>query len=278
MLINDLHHACERGQFVVHYQPQVSTNSSAITGFEALLRWNHPEHGLISPVQFIPLLEELGLIIEVGRWVLKTACRQNVKWQNAGLPPVRMAVNLSAHQFYRDDIVRTVQEALRETGMDPQWLELELTESLTLDDTETTINTMHELKRLGISLSLDDFGTGWSSLSYLRRFPLDRIKIDRSFIRDLSEPGSAAVVRSILSLAQNLDLACVAEGVETSEQLDYLQTQMCGELQGFLYSPAVPEHECIELMRRGKPEFITLPNGTGAIMTEQLVGTHPGLS
>ena len=269
MLTKDLHHACERGQFVLHYQPQVSTNSSAITGFEALLRWKHPEHGMISPAQFIPLLEELGLIIEVGRWVLTTACLQNAKWQKEGLPSVRMAVNLSAHQFYRGDIVRTVQEVLCETGLNPKWLELELTETLTLDDTEATINIMQELKRIGVSLSLDDFGTGWSSLSYLRRFPLDRIKIDRAFMRDLSQPGSAAVVRSIVSLARNLNLTCIAEGVETHEQLRYLQKQMCGELQGYLYSPAVPEQACTELLRHGKPEFTTVPNGAEAVMTGQ---------
>jgi diguanylate cyclase (GGDEF)-like protein/PAS domain S-box-containing protein len=256
MLVNDLRHACERGEFVLHYQPQVSTDSGAITGMEALLRWHHPKQGLISPNQFIPLLEDLGLMVEVGDWVLRTACLQNVTWQREGLPPVRVAVNLSAQQFYRGDIVGTVEKVLYETGLSPEWLDLELTETLTLDDTETTINLMHDLKQLGLRLSLDDFGTGWSSLSYLRRFPLDRIKIDRSFMRDIvSQPAAEAVVRSIMSLARNLGLDCIAEGVETHEQLDYLQKQMCSEMQGFLYSPALPAPDCSALLRSGKVDF-----------------------
>ena len=263
MLVNDLHHASARGQFVLHYQPQISTKSGAITGVEALLRWDHPQHGLISPIEFIPLLEELGLIIEVGRWVLKTACLQNVAWQKEGLSPVRMAVNVSAQQFYRDDLARTVNEVLCESQLNPQWLELELTETLTLDDSETTINIMHKLKLLGVSLSLDDFGTGWSSLSYLRRFPLDRIKIDRSFMREIStHPAAEAVVTSIIDLARNLGLTCIAEGVETMEQLDYLERRRCAEIQGFLYSPALSALDCGTLMRSGKPDFIIMPSVT----------------
>lgn len=261
MLANDLRNACARGQFALHYQPQVSPNVGVITGVEALLRWYHPQHGLISPATFIPLLEELGLIVEVGRWVLKTACQQNVAWQKEGVPPLRMAVNLSAQQFYRGDIVRTVEEVLNETGMHPKWLELELTETLTLDDSETTINIMRALKRLGISLSLDDFGTGWSSLSYLRQFPLDRIKIDRSFMRDLpTQPGAEAVVKSIMSLARNLGLTCVAEGVETVEQLDYLQKHMCSEIQGFIYSPALTASDCSQILRQGGSGIPMMPS------------------
>jgi len=249
-LENDLHQACARGEFVVYYQPLISTELGSITGVEALLRWFHPEEGLISPAEFIPQLEELGLIVEVGEWVLRTACMQNVAWQKEGLQPVRVAVNLSAQQFYRGDIVATVERVLRETGMEPEWLELELTEGLTLDDSESTIKIMHDLKRIGVSLSLDDFGTGWSSLAYLRKFPLDRLKIDRSFMRDItSESAAEAVVRSIISLASNLGLGCVAEGVETHQQRDYLQKQMCHEMQGFLYSPAVPGTECGDMMR-----------------------------
>lgn len=239
-LEKDLHEACERNEFVLNYQPLIATDSGLITGVEALLRWHHPEQGLISPAAFIPLLEEMGLMIEVGRWVLRTACLQNVAWQKAGFPPIRMAVNVSAQQFHRGEIVRTVEEVLRETGLEPKWLEVELTESLTLDESDATIQIMHDLKRLGVSLSLDDFGTGWSSLSYLRRFPLDRLKIDRSFMRDItSKPAAAAVVRSILDLAFNLGLACTGEGVETHQQLTYLQQQTCAEIQGFLFSPAV---------------------------------------
>lgn len=249
-LDHDLRRALHRSEFVLHYQPLVSTTMRSITGVEALLRWRHPEHGLIPPLQFIPQLEELGLMIEVGHWVLETACRQNVEWQRQGLPPIRVAVNLSPQQFYREDIVATVARILDKTGLDPQWLELELTESLTLDDTETTIQIMRDLKALGVSLSLDDFGTGWSSLSYLRRFHLDRIKIDRSFLRDIaSQPAAEAVVRTILTLGRNLGLTCVAEGVETPQQLDYLRKQKCGEIQGFLYSPAIPASDCTALLR-----------------------------
>jgi diguanylate cyclase (GGDEF)-like protein/PAS domain S-box-containing protein len=249
-LENDLRHALHRGEFVLHYQPLVSTKLGTITGMEALLRWRHPEHGIIPPLQFIPQLEEMGLMVEVGSWVLETACRQNAEWQQQGLPPVRVAVNLSPQQFYRDDIVDTVESVLRATGLDPQWLELELTESLTLDDTEATIQIMSDLKSLGVSLSLDDFGTGWSSLSYLRRFHLDRIKIDRSFLRDIaSQPAAEAIVRTIITLGRNLGLTCVAEGVETREQLNYLQKQECAEIQGFFYSPALPAGECETLLR-----------------------------
>jgi diguanylate cyclase (GGDEF)-like protein len=257
-LVGDLQNACARGEFVLHYQPQVSTNSRSIMGVEALLRWNHPMHGTISSVEFVPLLEETGLIVEVGNWVLKTACLQNVAWQREGLPPVRVSVNVSAHQFYRSNLVGCVEEALRESHMDPKWLDLELTETLTLDDSETTINIMHQLKSLGVALSLDDFGTGWSSLSCLRRFPLDRIKIDRSFMRDImSESAAKAVVSSILDLAHNLGFSCIAEGVETEKQLEYLETKKCPEIQGFLYSPALPAIACGALMRSGKPGFVT---------------------
>lgn len=260
----DLHQACARGEFVLHYQPLVSTNSGFITGVEALLRWQHPEEGLIPPNQFIPELEELGLMVEVGDWVLRTACLQNVAWQREGLSPIRMAVNLSAQQFYRGNIVSSVERALQESGLESKWLELELTESLTLDGSENTFKIMQDLKKVGVTLSLDDFGTGWSSLSYLRKFPLDRIKIDRSFMRDISsEPAAEAVVRSILSLGCNLGLGCIAEGVETSQQLIYLQEQMCAEMQGFLYSPALPAVECGDLLSSGTPGSLTGRGGLG---------------
>lgn len=249
-LEDDLHHACTRDQFVLHYQPIVATHSGQITGMEALLRWRHPELGLISPNQFIPLLEELGLMVGVGHWVLRAACRQNVTWQQAGYSPIRVAVNVSSQQLYRGNIVDTVQSVLHETGLDPKWLELELTESQTLDDSEATIKIMRDLKRIGVSLSLDDFGTGWSSLSYLRRFPINRIKIDRSFIRDLlSQPTAEAVVKSILGLSRNLGLACIAEGVETPKQRDYLRRNMHGEMQGYLFSQPLTPVDCTALLR-----------------------------
>jgi diguanylate cyclase (GGDEF)-like protein/PAS domain S-box-containing protein len=249
----DLQHALARSEFVLYYQPLVATDSGGITGVEALLRWRHPEQGIIYPNQFVPQLEELGLMVDVGNWVLRTACRQNAAWQKEGLRPVRVMVNLSSTQFYRGNIVSNVKRALSESGLDPKWLELELTETLMLDDSETTVKIMRALKRIGVSLSLDDFGTGWSSLSYLRRFPINRIKIDRSFLRDIaSEPTAEAVVRSIINLGRDLGLACVAEGVETSEQLNYFRQQNCEEVQGFLYSPAVPEADCRLLLRAGR--------------------------
>jgi diguanylate cyclase (GGDEF)-like protein/PAS domain S-box-containing protein len=252
-LNSDLRQACARGEFVLHYQPIVSVSSECITGMEALLRWYHPEEGLISPSEFIPQLEELGLMVKVGNWVLKTACLQNVAWQKEGLPKVRAAVNVSSQQLYRGNLVDAVKRTLRETGLEPKWLELELTESLTLDDSETTIRITQDLKRIGVSLSLDDFGTGWSSLSYLRRFPFDRIKIDRSFMRDVaSDLAAKTVVGGILSLGSNLGLDCIAEGVETRQQLDYLKRHKCAEVQGFLYSPALPGAECGALLRSEK--------------------------
>jgi EAL domain-containing protein (putative c-di-GMP-specific phosphodiesterase class I) len=215
--------------------------SGGITGVEAFLRWRHPEQGMVYPNHFIPQLEELGLMVDVGNWVLKAACAQNAAWQRQGLAPVRVMVNLSSTQFYRGDIVNSVTTALAESGLDPKWLELELTESLMLDDSELTIKIMRELKRLGISLSLDDFGTGWSSLAYLRRFPIDRIKIDRSFLLDIaSEPTAEAVVRGIMNLGRDLGLACVAEGVETAEQLEYFKQQNCEEVQGLSLQPGSP--------------------------------------
>jgi diguanylate cyclase (GGDEF)-like protein/PAS domain S-box-containing protein len=252
-LESDLLQALERDEFVLHYQPFISTESGRITGVEALLRWQHPKQGLISPNQFIPQLEELGLMMGVGEWVLRTACHQNMNWQKIGLPPIRVAVNVSSQQFYQGNIVDTVAGILHESKLEPRFLELELTESRTLDDSEATINTMRHLKRLGVTLSLDDFGTGWSSLSYLRNFPLDRIKIDRSFIRDIpSQPAAEAVVKSILSLGRNLKIPCIAEGVETRQQLDYLKKQRCFEMQGFLFSQPLAARDCTALLRSTK--------------------------
>lgn len=275
-LQTDLRHALTRGEFSLHYQPLVCTSTGVINGVEALLRWHHPELGLISPGQFIPQLEELGLMAEVGRWVLETACRQNAEWQRQGIPPVRMAVNLSAQQFAKGDIVSTVEGILHETGLEPRWLDLELTESLTMDESEITIAAMRNLKHLGVSLSLDDFGTGWSSLGYLRRFQFDRIKIDRSFMRDLaSQPTAETVVRSIINLGHNLGLTCIAEGVETREQLDYLQEQMCPEIQGYLCSPAVPADRCAEILRTRSFSF-PAPAG-GEQDPDDRMGSHSPL-
>lgn len=253
-LSNDLHGACERNEFVLHYQPQISIETGMVTGLETLLRWQHPVQGLIAPGLFIPLLEEHGLMVEVGRWVLNTACAQNATWQAEGLPPVRVGVNLSAQQFYRGDIVKTVEDALQASGLAAEWLELELTESLTMDDTEATLGIMRELKMLGVTLSLDDFGTGWSGLGYLGRYPLDRIKIDRSFVRDLiNDPSTAAIVNSILDLARQLNLDCVAEGVETAAQLEHLRANRCPGMQGFYFSQGVETQEVGAILQAGAP-------------------------
>jgi diguanylate cyclase (GGDEF)-like protein len=260
MLVKDLFDACDREEFFLHYQPLIDAKSRSITAVEALLRWNHPEYGMISPMEFIPLLEDLALIVGVGKWALKTACLQSVAWQMEGLQPVRMTVNVSASQFYHGDLVKAVEEALLESQLDPGLLELELTETLSLDESELTFHIMDRLKHLGVSLSLDDFGTGWSSLSYLTRFPLDRLKIDRTFIPGITtEPAAKALVSGIIDLARNLGLTSIAEGVETMEQLRILAEKGCDEFQGFLFSPAVSASDCAALIRDGKPGLFYKP-------------------
>jgi EAL domain-containing protein (putative c-di-GMP-specific phosphodiesterase class I) len=215
---------------------------------------------MLSPGTFIPLLEECGLMPQVGAWVLDTACKQVLQWQEAGLPRLRMAVNVSALQFRMSNLTMVVRQALAGAKLPAEWLELELTESLILENAEATIRAMHELKALGIALSLDDFGTGYSSLSYLRRYPLDRLKIDRSFINEMmSYPSSAALVRSILAMAKSLELITIAEGVETLHQMEYLRNLGCEEMQGYLFSKPVPPEEIVSLMRRGE----TLPLRAG---------------
>ncbi|HYD97377.1 MAG TPA: EAL domain-containing protein [Noviherbaspirillum sp.] len=249
----ELHRALERGEFSLHYQPQLSLRSGAMVGVEALLQWRHPQRGLVGPGGFVPLLEDCGLMPAVGAWVLRQACRQARQWQEQGLPPLRMGVNLSALQFRLADLPALVRSALEEAELDPAWLELELTESLILENVEQTIAAMHELKALGLSLSLDDFGTGYSSLSYLRRYPVDRIKIDQSFIREMNvHAGSAALVRSILALAHHLGLQTIAEGVETMDQFEYLRKQPCDEMQGFLFSRAVPPEDIAHMLAQGR--------------------------
>jgi diguanylate cyclase (GGDEF)-like protein/PAS domain S-box-containing protein len=234
---NQLRRALDRNEFVLHYQPQVDMATGAIVGAEALVRWNHPERGLLGPMQFIPIAEERGLIGHIGKWVLQEACRQNRVWQDAGLPPLEMAVNLSALQFYRSDLVEEVAATLQSTGLAPRWLALEVTESIIVQDVDSTIATMAALKQMGLKLAIDDFGTGYSSLSYLKRFKADKLKIDRSFVMDV--PGDAddsAITRAIVHLACNLNLQVIAEGVETSAQWSFLRQEGCDEVQGYLVS------------------------------------------
>lgn len=249
----ELHRALERNEFELYYQPQLDLKTGEMVGVETLLRWQHPKRGTTSPSVFVPMLEELGLMPEVGTWVLRNACKQARDWQDEGYKSIRVAVNLSAQQFRMADLVTTVAKALSDAQLDPECLELELTESLILEGAERTIQTMHELKKLGVSLSLDDFGTGYSSLNYLRHYPVDRIKIDQSFVRDMTEhASSAALVRSILSMAGNLGLTAIAEGVETVGQYGYLRKQLCQEMQGFLFSRPVSLRELTRILREGR--------------------------
>ncbi len=236
-LENELHDALKRGEMLLHYQPKVSLISGRIIGVEALLRWQSPTYGSVSPAKFIPIAEESGLIVPIGEWVLSTACAQNRTWQKNGLPPLKMAVNLSARQFKQPNLVQMIAKILNETDLNANYLELELTESLIIDNVQQTITTLQQLHDMGIVLSLDDFGTGYSSLSYLKRFPIDILKIDQSFVRDLVfNSDDAAITEAIISLAHSLRLSVIAEGVETQEQLDYLQANGCNEIQGYYFS------------------------------------------
>ena len=240
-LESDLRWALQRQELVLYYQPQVAIDSGRVIGFESLLRWRHPEFGLVAPGEFIPLAEASRLILPIGAWVLAEACRQAKAWQDMGLGELTMAVNLSAVQFLHSDIVATVAGALQASGLAPRWLELEVTESVLMAEPERGARIMDELKALGVQISLDDFGTGYSSLSYLQRFPIGKIKVDRSFISDLPANGSnAAIVRMVIGMARELQQRVIAEGVETADQLAFLRRQECDEFQGYLYSPPVP--------------------------------------
>lgn len=249
-LESDLRTALEDGQFELHYQPKVNTATGVMHGAEALLRWRHPTLGSIPPAQFIPVAEECGLIGSIGAWVLREACRQARAWQLAGLPPLRIAVNLSPSQFRHGNIVELIRDALDEAGLEPRFLEVELTESTVMSDPEESIAILEKLSKMGVLVSVDDFGTGYSSMSYLRRLPIDKLKIDRSFINEvMSRPEDASIVQAIVSLAHSLRLKVVAEGVESSEQLEFLRSLGCDQYQGFHYSPALPVAQFEELAR-----------------------------
>jgi diguanylate cyclase (GGDEF)-like protein len=238
-LENNLRRALERDEFEVYYQPKINTNTGKIVGTEALLRWRHPELGLVSPTEFIPLAEETGLIVPIGEWVLRTACVQNNLWKNEGFD-LHLAVNLSARQFQQLNLADTIIGIIKETEFHPSYLNLEITESSIMKNAESAIEILGELKKAGIKISIDDFGTGYSSLGYLKRLPIDVLKIDKSFIRDATtNPDDTALVMAIIMLAHNLRLTVVAEGVETEEQLDFLRRLGCDEWQGYLYSKPV---------------------------------------
>ena len=240
-LETSLHHAIEHQEFFLEYQPQMDVQCACVTSVEALVRWQHPELGLISPAQFIPFAEETGLIVEIGEWVLRTACQQVKQWQAQGLK-VQVAVNLSPRQFKNPHLLATIHEIIG-TDFDPQWLELEITESALMEDVESSLETLHALRLMGIRISLDDFGTGYSSMSYLKQLPLNIVKVDQSFVRDMTtDKNNLMIVRAIVSLAKNLGFAVTAEGVETLEQVQMLQKLECETLQGYYYSrPVAPE-------------------------------------
>jgi EAL domain-containing protein (putative c-di-GMP-specific phosphodiesterase class I) len=247
----DLRRALERDELLLHYQPKIDLATDEIKGAEALLRWQHPVRGMISPGTFIPLAEETGLILPIGEWVLQEICAQIKTWQASGLKVVPIAANLSARQFRNDDLVKTVSRIMQETELPPQLLELELTESMIMRDPQAAAKTMQELNELGVSLALDDFGTGYSSLNYLRRFPVDCLKIDRSFIADVAEDDSAsAVATSIIAIAHSLGLQAVAEGLETERQREFLRKCGCDSYQGYLFSPPLAVDDFTEMLRR----------------------------
>lgn len=248
-----LRNAIEREEFLLHYQPQVDLRTGQIVGMEALIRWQHPELGITSPSNFIGLAEETGLIVQIGAWVLRTACAQNKAWQRAGLGHLRIAVNLSARQFVQQDLAQMIATVLKETGLAAHYLELELTESLVMTEVERAVAILRDLKALGTKLSIDDFGTGYSSLAYLKRFPIDVLKIDQSFVRDITlDPDDAAIVTLIIRLAHSLRLHVIAEGVETHEQMDYLRRQGCDLMQGYYFSPPVSAAAFEQMLRQRK--------------------------
>jgi diguanylate cyclase (GGDEF)-like protein len=250
-LETQLRHAVERGEFLLFYQPKVDVATRRITGAEALIRWKHPELGIVSPAKFIPIAEETGLIVEIGQWVLRTACAQVKAWVQAGLPPLSVSVNVSTAQFKQRKVWHAVRGALERSGIMPGQLVLELTESMLMENANDSIDMLNELKEIGVKISIDDFGTGYSSLSYLSRFPIDELKIDRSFVSGLPvDRNGAAIVGAIIALARELGLKTVAEGVETDEQLQFLQSRDCDQYQGYLCSRPAPPELFANLLKR----------------------------
>jgi len=243
-LVTDLHGALADGQFRVYYQPIIDMETGEVEKAEALVRWQHPKRGLIMPCDFIPLAEESGIVVELGAWVLRTACAQNMLWRSQGLAPLRITVNVSARQFQGENFPKLVREVLEETGLPPEALELEITEGMLMTNMEHSIAILEDLRAIGVQISEDDFGTGYSSLSYLKQFPIHTLKIDQSFVRDLAtDPNDAALVSAIIAMARSLHLSIIAEGVETEEQLSMLRAEGCTQCQGFLFAKAMPEPE-----------------------------------
>jgi diguanylate cyclase (GGDEF)-like protein len=251
VLESSLRRAIERGEFLLQYQPQVHLDRGEIMGAEALIRWRHPELGIVSPDKFIPLAEETGLIEPIGEWVLRAACAQNKAWQDAHLPAITVSINLSARQFRQKGLADTIARALRETGLNAECLGLELTESLVMHNAAAGALMLRNLKQMGVKLSIDDFGTGYSSLSYLRRFPIDELKIDQSFVRDvMTDPDDAIIAKAIIALAHGLNLKVIAEGVETKEHIDFLQGRRCDQAQGFYFGRPLHSDEFEDLLQQ----------------------------
>ncbi|HVB58905.1 MAG TPA: EAL domain-containing protein [Candidatus Acidoferrales bacterium] len=253
----DLRGALERQEFVLQYQPKIDLQTGTITGAEALLRWLHPQRGLVSPVMFVPVAEDSGLILPIGMWVRREACKQVRAWQNAGLPALPIAVNISVVEFRDQNFLESIRAILKETRLEPRCLELELTESVLMQHAEATTSVLQQLKAMGVQLAVDDFGTGYSSLSYLRRFPIDALKIDRSFVNEItSNPDDATIVRAVISMGRSLKQRVIAEGVETREQLAFLQNQQCAEGQGYYFSQPVFPQEFAKLLETGISEIV----------------------
>jgi EAL domain-containing protein (putative c-di-GMP-specific phosphodiesterase class I) len=245
-----LRRAIERNELSLHYQAKLDLASNAIAGVEALLRWNSAELGSVSPAKFIPVAEETGLILAIGKWVLRTACAQSMSWQGAGLPPVRVSVNLSPRQLNDPELVAAVRDVLADTGLKPDLLELEVTESSVMHNVERALEVLCALKDMGVQLAIDDFGTGYSSLAQLKRFPIDTLKVDRSFIRELpADVEDKAIAEAIIAMGRTLNLTVVAEGVETREQQDFLRERACDQMQGFFFSKPVAAADFAELLR-----------------------------
>jgi EAL domain-containing protein (putative c-di-GMP-specific phosphodiesterase class I)/CheY-like chemotaxis protein len=252
-LETSLRHAVDNGELLLYYQPQVNLHSGEIIGAEALIRWQHPEMGMVSPAKFIPLAEETGLIFPIGEWVMRTACSQLKSWQDAGVMTPTVAVNLSAHQFRQRQLVKMTTGVLLDSGIDARYLELEMTESAVMEDAERVIKVLRELKDTGATISIDDFGTGYSSLSYLKQFAIDKLKVDQSFVREITrDPSDAAIVVAIITMAHSLGLNVIAEGVETEGQLEYLRSHGCDEMQGYYFSRPVPAGDFEQMLRSGR--------------------------
>jgi EAL domain-containing protein (putative c-di-GMP-specific phosphodiesterase class I) len=250
-----LREAIVKEQFVLHYQPQIALRTGKVVGAEALLRWQRPGHGLIGPSEFLARAEENGLIVPINEWVLREACREARSWHRRGHPPIRVGVNMSSIQFFKQNVPLLVTKVLADTGLDPRLLDLELTESIVMHDAEAVAKDLQQLRDLGVSISIDDFGTRYSTLNYIKHFPVDRLKIDQCFIRNLTtNPSDAAIVRAIMSLGHSLELEIVAEGVETAEQLALLSTEGCDEVQGFYFAKAMPAEDLMAFVGENRAQ------------------------